>query len=132
MKKFLLSLFAVALMGMTLVSCGTDELQSQVDEFQKELPMDMGDGMVMTAVAIEGDYLVYTAEIDEDIMGEEMMDFFIQNSDMLKASLMEDDGDADFKELAKLCKDRNKGIAYRFTGTKSGKGLTVKIEKDEL
>lgn len=132
MKKLLLSLFSVALMATMLVSCGTDALQKEVDAIQKDLPMDMGDGMTMTAVVLEGDYLVYTAEIDEDIMGEEMMDFFIENSDMLKASMLEEDDDPDIQELAKMCKERNKGIAYKFVGSKSGKNLTVKIESNEL
>lgn len=119
-------------MATMLVSCGTDALQKEVDAIQKDLPMDMGDGMTMTAVVLEGDYLVYTAEIDEDIMGEEMMDFFIENSDMLKASMLEEDDDPDIQELAKMCKERNKGIAYKFVGSKSGKNLTVKIESNEL
>ena len=133
MKKFLLSLFAVAMMTATFVSCDTNQLQREVDEIQKDLPMDMGEGMTIVSVALDDSYLVYTAEIDESLMGEEMMDFFIANSDMLEESMFEvNEDDQDIKDLCKLCKDNNKGIAYKFVGTITGKELTVKKEASEL
>ena len=132
MKKVLFSLFAVVLLAATMVSCGTDPLQQEVDEFKKQLPMDMGMGMLCTDVAIVGDYLTYSATIDEEYYGENIIDLFTENVDELKAAMLEDDDDPDVEELAKLCKDSKKGLSYNFVGSNTGKKLTVNIEYDEL
>ena len=99
MKKVLFSLFAVVLLAATMVSCGTDPLQQEVDEFKKQLPMDMGMGMLCTDVAIVGDYLTYSATIDEEYYGENIIDLFTENVDELKAAMLEDDDDPEVETV---------------------------------
>ena len=102
-----------------------------VEEANKEFPQEAGFGITVTKAIIDGDYMVYTAECDEDVLE---MDLMRQNKsnmyDAIKVSLAS--SDPGLKMLRKACINADKGIAYRYEGDQSGDSFIIRIPCSEL
>lgn len=130
MKKLVLSFVAAALLSFTLVACGGDPLQKEVEEAQKSLPMKAGEGIMCISIELLNNYVTYTCEVDETLYGEEFMDLLSASQDEMKEAMLEPDEDT--QELVDLCKKENKGLAYKYVGTITGKNFTIYLEPDDL
>ena len=108
-----------------------EALEAEVEITNAQCPTDIGDGLQIAAVAISGDYVVYTITVDENDIS---IAALAENKAEVKKAIKEelDKDDDDMQTFIELCKKCGKGVAYRYTGDTSGKTLTVKISASEL
>lgn len=113
-------------------SFSLDDLNSIIREYNDELPENIDEGMDLEMVYLDGDYVVYSYSLDEDYYD---IDYFRTNRSDVKRSLKNDvlnNTDESVRIFIDICKDNNKGIAYRFVGLLSGDACTIYIQPDEL
>ena len=113
-------------------SISLSELNSIIREYNDELPEYIDEGMDLETVYLDGDYVVYSYSLDEDYYD---IDYFRTNRSDVKRSLKNDvlnNTDESVRIFIDICKDNNKGIAYRFVGLLSGDACTIYIQPDEL
>lgn len=109
-------------------------LEMNVQSSNTQCPMDIGNGLVWSKIAIEGNYVVYYYDVDEDYAS---IDLMKANEDLIHQSLIDElkasqDADVTLKTFIKLCKQSHKGIAYRYIGSTTGDTGTFYITADEL
>ncbi|MDE5849808.1 MAG: serine/threonine protein kinase [Muribaculaceae bacterium] len=107
-------------------------LKSVIVEANKQFPQKADEGLTITKVFLEGDYIVYIAECDEDVLD---MDLLEENKREIKDVIKENlssSADSDVRMLRNTCIKANKGIAYKYVGDTSGKSFTVRIPVSEL
>lgn len=107
-------------------------LQSQLTITNAQLPTKIDEGMMMTSVRINNDYVEYLYECDEDLLD---MDIMQDNSTDLKQDILESLSDPEDKVIQRECKmmkDANVGCKYIYVGNQTGKRVVVTIECDEL
>lgn len=114
----------IGIMSLALFSC-SQSLEAEVQNLQKDLPYDCGNGMKMTECTINGDYLEMIISSDESLFA--MDDPTIAS--MLK-SVGEEMGkqfsnDKDYKAVVEACKAENKGMRILMKGEKSGASITI-------
>ena len=114
-----------------LASCAESKLKAAVEQANKEFPMTVEEGLSITGISLEGDYVVYDAKVDESLYS---IDLLKESKAELKKSIIEElgSGDTDVKEMIKLCKEADKGIAYIYTGDQTDETCEVRIRPDEL
>ena len=128
MKKSIKSIVAAIVglvMSVAFVSCGNPTIQDLADKMNKELPKDMGNGMVLKKAEVNDNYIEFQAEGDEsvkevslilvdgigDLVSKQFKEMMLQSEDM--------------KEIYDLCKKENKGMKMIMKGNKSGKSVTL-------
>ena len=104
-------------------------LEMQVAIADREFPQTVEEGMVVTRVYLDEDYVVYEYEMDEEIYD---MDLMESNRSEMMASLRDTEGDADVIEFQSDCKKAGKGLSYRYVGNSSGKMVRFDIPASEL
>ena len=94
------------------------------------LPMQIGEGIVMTDYSLDGENIVITAEMDENLYS---IDELNANISAIKSSMIKDGvNDADSKALFDLCKVSHTGLVYRYVGNHSRRQCNVVITSDEI
>lgn len=109
-----------------------DVIESQIRLTNAQLPMYTGGGMTIMKLALEGNYLAYTYECDENIVS---IDRLNDNRVELKRLLINElttSTDSMIKMLVEMCKEADLGIIYRYVGDTSGKDCTVYLNNSEL
>lgn len=132
MKLMLMAI--VAVLTMTVVSCGPATLADAVAEANKDCPKDMGDGMKWTGVELTATDLCYNMECDESQLSVGMMKFALSTAEGEKAfkqSILKS-GDSSMEMLLDLCKKENKGIKIVFKGLKTGETAEIGIAANEI
>lgn len=105
-------------------------IESAIREYQKKLPATAEAGMVIKKVSIEGNYVMYLVECDEDVYD---MNSMKEVSSEIKQDMLESmPAEPFFKIFAENCKKANVGICYRYKGTSSGQSFVVRISPEEL
>ncbi len=108
-------------------------LEKQVEVANKQLPMSAGNGITVSSVSIEGDYIVYKVDVDESLISIDLLNESVsQMKEAMKAEFINRMSDPDVQKLCKVCRDNNKGIAYHYIGNQSGEKCIVQIESNEL
>ena len=103
-------------------------LQMQVDMANREAPQIVGEGIVLKKVYIEGDYVVFLYDADEDVIDLTEME---ANREEMIAVLKDNEGDADIIEFQTDCRNAGKGISYHYVGS-NGKTAIFDIPASEL
>lgn len=94
------------------------------------LPMQIGEGIVMTDYSLDGENIVITAEMDENLYS---IDELNANISAVKNSMIKDGvNDAESKALFDLCKVSHTGLVYRYVGNHSRRQCNVVITSDEI
>lgn len=106
-------------------------LEGQVEITNAQYPMQIADGMSITHVAIENDYVVYNVVCDEEIYS---IDVFNANKSQVKEEILNSfyENDPSIALFVKFCREADKGIAYKYIGDDSGNTCTIKISVSEL
>lgn len=107
-------------------------LKIAIEQASKEFPQDTGMGMVVTRMYLSGDYVMYVAECDEDLIS---MDLLEQNKSSMLNEIRKMAGDksnAEVAQFVKICANAGKGIGYSYVGDTSGKKVTVRLTNAEL
>lgn len=124
-------------MELKKVSENTDKdsdalLQSILANTKLNLPRQTENGVVMTDALMENGYFTYVFTCDESIVDIDLL----QASDarikgMLKKRFLEKQ-DAGVQLMCEILKATNRGIAFKYEGSTSGKTYICRIESDEL
>ena len=94
------------------------------------LPMQIGEGIVMTDYSLDGENIVITAEMDENLYS---IDELNANISAVKNYMIKDGvNDAESKALFDLCKVSHTGLVYRYVGNHSRRQCNVVITSDEI
>jgi len=106
-------------------------LKTIVDNTRLQLPMDVEEGMVMTDVYFDREYLTYVYLCDEMLYD---MDILKENLALVRSEIVEAlmTEDALLVQTLELLRATNRGIIYRYVGNISGKTCSVCVEHDEL
>lgn len=106
-------------------------LKETIAEANKGFPMKVDKGMVVRKCYLDGDYVMYDYECDEDVLD---MDLMEQNKteiqQIVKKHFKSTDADAVF--IKHLCLKANKGVGYKFVGDSTGKTVLIRFSCQEL
>ena len=103
------------------------DLAKLVEETNKTFPLEMGNGMTLERIEIEGSYIVYHCLLNEQDLTIKAVEKDAQNvkKTMLKAIPR-------IEQFKALCKAYDKGLIYRYRGEKSGNTFGIVITAAEL
>lgn len=106
-------------------------LKSMIEQTNREYPQKLEEGITMKRIFIEGDYVVYQAEVDEDVID---MDLLEMNKKNMKAAIKENlnTSDPEIRMFKSTCTKAEKGIAYKYVGDTSGQSVYIRFSCNEL
>lgn len=106
-------------------------LKKAITEANDSYPMKVEDGVVAKKCFLDGEYVMYDYECDEDVIN---MDILSQNKYNVKRVIMKNLKNADVETLMfkRMCVKANKGIGYKYIGKTSGKAVIIKFSCQEL
>lgn len=108
-------------------------LKAQVDAANATCPLEIGGGLVITKMAIEGNYVVYYNSVDDNVVSIPLLNQLKEESkNDIVARLKQQINDPSFKAFIFACKNANKGIAYKYIGNTSKEECLILIELSEL
>ena len=115
------------------LNCPTEEnlLEIWINETNKNLPTESGEGMIITEIVREGDYVVYYYMCDEDLYD---IDQLNKNIAALKSEALKvlNSDDESVTMLREIWKNAGVGVGYVYIGNKSGKKCSMNIPVSEL
>lgn len=119
--------------AINMKSSPEEILQDLLDVTNAGCPMQIETGLTMAEVKIEGDYVVYYYDADENIIS---IDLLNQNIDQVKlssiAALRQGANDPSLATFLKACKNASKGLGYKYIGNDSKKECMFTIELTDL
>lgn len=106
-------------------------LNSMIEQTNREYPQKLEEGITMERIFLEGDYVVYQAKVDEDVID---MDLLEMNKKNMKSAIKENlsASDPEIKMFKNTCTKAEKGIAYKYVGDTSGQSVYIRFSCDEL
>lgn len=107
-------------------------LNTIADNARLQTPQKIDEGMFLTDVLVDEKYYIYVYSCDEPEYDIESM---CETESLMKDVLKNDifgSNDPILKKLLDLIKETNRGIAYRFVGSPSGKTYTLYFEPNEI
>lgn len=106
-------------------------LKEGIAEANSEFPMTAEEGIVVKKCYLDGGYVMYNYECDEDVLD---MDLMEQNKYEVKQNIKKNlkSADADAVMFKQLCLKANKGLGYKFIGDRTGKTVFIRITCQEL
>lgn len=130
--KSIMSMLVSILLVAAIAGCSAkDQLQSAVDDYNKQCPQDMGNGMEMTKVAIEDSQLLYIVTIDEQkLVPVSMLEG--QKDTMKKSMESTIKGNPSIKKLAELLIEANYPMTFRYQNKDASSKFDVQFTVDEL
>lgn len=141
MKKFCyltVSAIALAVISTSITSCkqsADDALEADIKVSQKMLPQNAGNGMMITGIERDGNYVVYTIDFNETgfTLSElkEMPDAEKMMKDAIVADLLGNNS-ASAQKMKKLLQEAGVGMKYVIRGKRSGQDFVVTVEPDEV
>ena len=110
-----------------------DNLESALRSANAQLPSRMGIGLVMTAIHVEGDYVFYEYEVDEELTPFEDIKESVESEKGREAialiAVSMQGGERHF--LTKIVED-GKGLGYRYRSRQSGETAVASLTHAEL
>lgn len=100
-----------------------------ISEFNSTCPQEATVGMIITKAYIDGDYMIYYCECDEDLYSIDQME---TNRKEAKSGIVESLRGEDQRQLIRMCVNARKGIGYKYVGTTSQKTCIILISCSEL
>lgn len=106
-------------------------LKEGIAEANSEFPMTTEEGIVVKKCYLDGDYVMYNYECDENVLD---MDLMEQNKYEVKQNIKKNlkNADADAVMFKQLCLKANKGLGYKFIGDRTGKTVFIRLSCQEL
>lgn len=138
-KKFfgamLMALVSILVIeGMASCSSKADKLDTALEQLNKMLPMNLGNGFTMEKISLDNDALVYLVKCDENEID---LDLIEQNKAELKANTVaqlksEKSRSKDFASLLEYCQEKGYKVIYRYEGATSKKAVDIVVSPDEI
>ena len=115
----LMLLCSVSLLMIVMTGCQEAKLKTVIGIANKQCPLDMGEVGNITSIIYDGDNVVYTLNMNEEITNIKILK---DNPESMKSSIkmMFQNPAADVKEMLKLMAKCNSGLHMIFVGNKSG------------
>lgn len=105
-------------------------LSMSIEAENTNLPMQIEEGIVMTDYSLDGENIIITAEMDENLYS---IDELNANISAVKNSMIENGvNDTDSRFLFDMCKISHTGLVYRYVGNYSHKKCDIVITSDEI
>lgn len=96
------------------------------------LPEEIEEGMTMTKITLEGDYITYHCSVDEDLYSiSEIRASQSEIKQEMKAFLFGTDN-SDIDDFKTICRSNNKGVAFKYVGIQTGNSHTIYIRPSEI
>lgn len=127
----------MAVFAITFSSCSSTEskIQAACETANKMCPIKAGNGMDISSIAYSDGNVVYTITVDETIYGDDAITQFGTMKDQMKDAMKQallNGADPQMAEMAKLCRESNTNLVYKYVGSKSANSFTVEIKSDEF
>lgn len=107
-------------------------LKYAIVEGNKNFPQRIADGMIVKRCYLDGDYVMYLTECDEDLYDIELMNINKDNMKQSIKNMLVQNSDQQLFYLLELCVKAHKGLGYKYKGDTSGKTCIVRIPYIEL
>ena len=107
-----------------------DLMIETVEDMKQDLPEDWGDGLSLTSVYIDGNYVVYKIKTDETIITIELLKQYALKGNDMEDSILEElnsTTDPSEKMFYKYLKDSGMGIKYVYFGNNPNDSAVVTI-----
>lgn len=107
------------------------KLEASIKAINASYPQDLGDGLTATKMYIDGDYVVYEYDANEDMVDMAALE---SNKESIKGELFGSlkGGESKMQEFVDLCVNCKKGVTYAYVGNTTGKKVKIDISCDEL
>jgi len=106
-------------------------LREEIDEENRSYPQKLSEGLTMKKIYIDGDYVMYLVECDEDLMDIGLMNQSkAESRKNLRSSLSSND--PEIKQFLNICIKAHKGIGYKYQGDQSGETCVILFPYSEL
>lgn len=106
-------------------------LRQAIDEENRSYPQKLSEGLTMKKSYIDGDYVMYLVECDEDLMDISLMNQSkTESRKNLRSSLSSND--PEIKQFLNICIKAHKGIGYKYQGDQSGESCVILFPYSEL
>lgn len=127
----LMLLCSVSLLMIVMTGCQEAKLKTVIGIANKQCPLDMGEVGNITSIIYDGDNVVYTLNMNEEITNIKILK---DNPESMKSSIkmMFQNPAADVKEMLKLMAKCNSGLHMIFVGNKSGEQAVCELTAEEL
>lgn len=108
-----------------------DALKLKLDIETTGLPMQIDEGLVMTGMRLEGNNIVVSVKMSEDLYD---LDVLEESSSEFAISLLNEAnaGDPELGALFDLCKISHSGLIYRAIGSKTNRHTDVAISSEQI
>lgn len=107
-------------------------LQNIMEGIRMQMPIQLSEGMVNSAIEMDEEYLSYSIQCNEDLVD---INDVQANEEEAKAAMQEliaTSTDPTFVKMIELLRTTHRGLAYHYIGTTSGKESVISITPDEL
>lgn len=124
-------LCSISLLMLVMTGCQEAKLKTVIAVANKQCPLDMGEVGKITSIIYDGNNVVYTLNMNEEITDIKMLK---DNPEIMKSSIkmMFQNPAADVKQMLKLMTECNSGLYMIFVGNKSGEQATCELTSEEL
>ena len=114
-----------------MTGCQEAKLKTVIGVANKQCPIDMGAVGTITSIIYDGNNVVYTLNMNEEITNIKILK---DNPESMKSSItmMFQNPAADVKEMLKLMAKCNSGLHMIFVGNKSGEQAVCELTAEEL
>lgn len=112
-----------------------ERLQREIALSATALPAQLDEGVMMVDVVDSDSMVVFECVVDESLLGDSAMTRLEANLGRLRAQMLESltsRSDPDTNTLVEISTAASRGIAYRYTGSLSGRRLAISFPLEEL
>lgn len=100
-----------------------------VQQVNRNLPMDLGNGLVLSRAEVSGNYVVYVCDVDEDYVS---IDNLRNNSYEVKSNIRSTIANTSDDPFLPYLKNLGMGVAYKYVGTTSGDEVYIEFSPEEV
>ena len=105
-------------------------LKTMLDNLRLQIPIDMGNGLVIKDVLLDENRCIYIYDCDESVID---IDRLNANIPEIKRYIIENFSDNNAaQELSRVIKATNRNLDYKYVGASSGKSVVVSIGPEEF
>lgn len=104
-------------------------LEGTVANGNAACPMNIGNGMIMESVTLEGNNVVYAIEVDEEISDMELLRI---NEDMIREEMVKQFGNPVVANELNIMASAGCAVVYRYIGDTSGDTFEIRFSNREL
>lgn len=107
-------------------------LQNIIEGIRLQMPIQLSEGMVNSAVSMDEEYLSYSIQCNEDLVDINDVQANEEEAKSAMKELIATSTDPTFVKMIDLLRSTHRGLAYHYIGTTSGKESVISITPEEL